>query len=187
MAFIDLILSLGYMVLRVLTIVCLLRFLFEFLGVSRQIPLVTGVISATNNILGPVRKVVPRAYRFDTASLVIAWILASASSLLLAGRESFALIQNLLPALWLGAVEVLYFSTWIFLIATIATVVISWFNPQSGSPNVLLVQQIAYPLHAPIRRFLPNLGGLDFSSVIVLLLLVTILRRVIPALQGLIA
>ena len=61
----------------------------------------------------------------------------------------------------------------------IAMVVMSWlvaFNVVNPSNNV--VRQIRYALHrltepllGPIRRFLPDLGGIDLSPVVLLILL----------------
>lgn len=58
----------------------------------------------------------------------------------------------------------------------LATVVVSWltaFNIINGSnPYVRQINSVLYtltePVLAPIRKILPNLGGLDFSPVVVL-------------------
>jgi len=65
----------------------------------------------------------------------------------------------------------------IFVWVMIATVVMSWlisFNIVNTSNRaVYLITDILYrltePLLVPIRRFLPNLGGLDFSPLVLLL------------------
>lgn len=78
------------------------------------------------------------------------------------------------PFLWLILTVIdLYF--WVIL----ATVIMSWlvaFNIINGSNPY--VRQIGYalrrltePLLGPIRRFLPDLGGIDISPVILLLAL----------------
>ena len=78
------------------------------------------------------------------------------------------------PFLWLILTVIdLYF--WVIL----ATVIMSWlvaFNIINGSNPY--VRQIGYalrrltePLMGPIRRFLPDLGGIDISPVILLLAL----------------
>jgi YggT family protein len=78
------------------------------------------------------------------------------------------------PVLWL-ILTVLDLYFWVIII----TVVVSWliaFNVINGSNPY--VRQILYalnrltePLLAPIRRALPDLGGIDISPIILLLLL----------------
>jgi len=76
------------------------------------------------------------------------------------------------PLLWLVLTAIdIYF--WI----VIAAVVLSWliaFNiVNGGSPFVrqvgTLLRRLTEPLLAPIRRFLPDLGGIDVSPIILLI------------------
>ena len=50
-------------------------------------------------------------------------------------------------------------------------IVVSWVAPGSRHPAIGLLYQITEPVMAPVRALLPNLGGLDFSPI---LLFVTI-------------
>jgi YggT family protein len=76
----------------------------------------------------------------------------------------------------------LQFYTWV----VIAAVVVSWliaFNVINTRNEfvgmiVRLIYQLTEPLLRPIRNFMPNLGGLDLSPLI-LLLLVFFIQRVI--------
>jgi len=73
----------------------------------------------------------------------------------------------------------------------IAAAVMSWLiafnvvNPRS--PVVGVVGQFLYhvtePVLRPIRNLLPNLGGIDISPVIVILLIIFIQNVIIPNLQ----
>ncbi len=77
------------------------------------------------------------------------------------------------PILWL-ILTVLDIYFWVIL----ATVIMSWliaFNVINGS-NHPYVRQIGYalrvltePLLGPIRRMLPNLGGIDISPIVLLI------------------
>lgn len=76
------------------------------------------------------------------------------------------------PLLWLVLTAIdLYF--WI----VVAAVVLSWllaFNiVNGGSPFVrqvgALLRRLTEPLLAPIRRFLPDLGGIDVSPIVLLI------------------
>ena len=59
----------------------------------------------------------------------------------------------------------------IYFWSVIAVVVVSWIAPQSGHPAIQLVAQITEPVMAPVRRILPPMGGLDFSPILVFILI----------------
>jgi YggT family protein len=74
----------------------------------------------------------------------------------------------------------------------LATVIISWLTAfniiNSGNPYVRqingVLRQLTEPLLAPIRRVLPNLGGLDFSPIVLLLGLQFIKRAIVYYIYG---
>lgn len=49
--------------------------------------------------------------------------------------------------------------------------ILSWVAQGSHNPGVELVNQICEPVLAPIRRIMPNLGGLDISPIFAFLAL----------------
>ncbi len=65
--------------------------------------------------------------------------------------------------------------TWII----IGQVIVSWLlafnvlNPSSGGVRAFLLalDRITGPLYRPIRRMLPDFGGIDFSPLVILLLI----------------
>ena len=87
------------------------------------------------------------------------------------------------PAIWL-TYQVLN----IYWDIILATVIISWlvsFNIiNTRNPIVNQINQILYtltePVLAPIRRVLPNLGGLDFSPVVVLFIISFLQQSLLP-------
>ncbi len=68
--------------------------------------------------------------------------------------------------------------TWAILIR----VLLSWIpNLNRGNPLVQLLHQITDPILEPARRIIPPLGGMDFSPIVVILLLQLleqVLRRI---------
>ena len=51
--------------------------------------------------------------------------------------------------------------------------VLSWVNPDPYNPIIRLVNQLTEPVMAPIRRLIPLRGmGIDFSPIIILLLII---------------
>ena len=75
----------------------------------------------------------------------------------------------------------------LFTIAIFARVILTFIIPMSGNrphPIVIrispLVNQVTEPVLGPVRRSLPTFGGMDFSPMVVLIVLI-VLRRVVEA------
>ena len=68
--------------------------------------------------------------------------------------------------------------SWILL----ARIVLSWVQVSYYHPVVAWIYRVTEPVLAPFRRVLPTFGGLDFSPVIVFLLLDVVRRLVISTL-----
>ena len=59
----------------------------------------------------------------------------------------------------------------LFFFALLAMIIISWVVPGSGHPAVFLLYQITEPVMAPFRKVLPAAGGIDFSPILVFILI----------------
>ncbi len=66
----------------------------------------------------------------------------------------------------------------------IAAALISWVSPDPRNPIVMFLRQVTEPVLAPVRRFVPpwKTGGLDFSPLIVILVIQFVERVVLPGL-----
>lgn len=79
----------------------------------------------------------------------------------------------------------------VFYIAILARIILSFLVPMAGPrPNPVLVSiyqlagQLTEPIMGPIRRVLPSFGGLDFTPMVVLILLGVIRIVLVSVLQG---
>ncbi|WP_299321912.1 YggT family protein [Parasphingopyxis sp.] len=71
------------------------------------------------------------------------------------------------------------FAVWALMIVIFVQIILSWLilfnviNTHNGFISQLFefLDRITEPFYRPIRRFLPDFGGIDFSPLIVLLLL----------------
>jgi YggT family protein len=80
----------------------------------------------------------------------------------------------------------------IYFYVLFATVIISWLGAFNiinyNSPAVRQINRVLYqltePVLGPIRRLLPNLGGLDFSPIVVLLGLQFLKKLILAAVYG---
>ena len=61
----------------------------------------------------------------------------------------------------------------IYLWIIIIRAVLSWVNPDPYNPIVRIIHQVTEPVLSPLRRLIPLRGmGIDFSPVIVLVLII---------------
>ena len=64
----------------------------------------------------------------------------------------------------------------LYSLVVLAAVVISWIHLDRRQPLAAIVYRLTEPVLEPIRRVLPPIAGLDFSSM-VLLIALRVLRR----------
>jgi len=146
-------------------LIVLLRFTLQLVRADFYNPLCQFAVKATKPLLNPLRKVIPGFGGVDLASLALALLiqlLLMALTLLLMG---YGVIDLLLPLLIWALIGVAALFVKIFFFALIASVILSWVAPGSYNPGAQLVNQLCEPLLMPIRRILPNLGGLDISPI----------------------
>ncbi|HMJ53243.1 MAG TPA: YggT family protein [Polyangiaceae bacterium] len=67
----------------------------------------------------------------------------------------------------------------IYTMVILAGVILSWTGLPDDNPLVRIVRALTEPVLAPIRRILPTMGGIDFSPM-VLLVVISLLRRFLP-------
>lgn len=152
----------------------LLRFVLQLVRADFYNPLSQFVVKATQPLLLPLRRIVPGLGGIDFASLVLALLVHMALSLavlLIAGASSAELVSALpILALWcLISLASLFVK--IFFFALIISVILSWVAQGNRHPAVELVHQVCEPVLSPIRRFIPDLGGIDISPIFAFLAL----------------
>ena len=160
-AFIYVIQTLGSLYLLII----LLRFILLLVRADFYNPLSQFVVRATQPLLKPLRRLIPGLAGLDIASLVLAigvQLLLMIVTLLLMGIDVGGHLAQLLVWSLIGVTS-LFLK--VFFFALIVSVILSWVAPGSYNPAAQLVNQLCEPLLAPIRRLLPNLGGLDISPI----------------------
>lgn len=151
-------------------LIILLRFVLQLVRADFYNPLSQFAVKATQPLLKPLRRIIPSLFGLDMSSLVLAIIvqmILMALTLLLAYGTTGDPLHLLLWAI-IG-VTGLFLN--IFFYALIISVILSWVAPGSHNPGAQLVNQITEPLLAPLRRILPNLGGLDISPILAFMVL----------------
>ncbi len=132
-------------------------------------PYAQAVFRVTNWLVQPIRKVVPNSKYLDWPCLVAAWLTALVLWLLLLFilTPGLPLASGMAGAALASIPTVLKWAVNLVLWLTLIQVILSWVNPMA--PVMPVLQTLTAPLLDPIRRILPTPGGLDFSSLVLLI------------------
>ena len=143
-----------------------MRFLAQLCGVSPYNPISTGLRSITDPIVAPINRLVPAGKRLNIGAviaLIVCQVIYIAVMLALISRfDAFNVLQSLIWST-LGAAGLLIN---IVFYSVLAMIIVSFIAPQSNHPAVEFVWQLTEPVMAPLRNFIPSMGGLDFSPIV---------------------
>ena len=158
---------------------CLLRLYMQHQRVPFGNPIGRFVFALTDWLVLPLRKVLPSVRRWDTASLVAAYLVELAQ---------FALLWTLIgtgsgfeAVFGLGLLGLLRLAISTATALVVVYAVLSWV--QNDSPLSDILDRLCTPLLRPIRRVVPLVGGIDLSPL-VLLVILQILSMLLAGLGG---
>lgn len=66
------------------------------------------------------------------------------------------------------------------IILIVVSSILSWFSPDPRNPIVRLVNAVVEPLLHPIRTIIPNLGPLDLSPMVAIVILMLLQKLLSP-------
>jgi YggT family protein len=143
----------------------LLRVLLQLSRVDFRNPLAQAVLALTNWLVMPLRRVLPPAGRFDTASFVALLAVQLVASLILFRLRTGALFPVVPLAVTalrsLALATLLLYTILIFIYAAL-----SFIAPGARSPATSLLASLCEPVLRPLRQVLPVVGGIDFSPLV---------------------
>ncbi|HEY0211036.1 YggT family protein [Acerihabitans sp.] len=149
--------------------VLLLRIWMQWTRCDFYNPFSQFIVKITQPVIKPMRRVIPSLGPIDTASLLLAFILATLKFPLemliqLGGvtPDPLYLLVGLLTLIK-SAGQLIF---WVIIIRSL----MSWIS-QGRSPMDQVLYQLSEPLMAPVRRIIPAMGGIDFSAMVVILIL----------------
>ena len=147
-----------------------LRFLLQTVRADSRNPVSRFLLQATGPPLRLLRRFIPGFGGIDwsciTFMLALQVIELSLTSLLAYG-SSFALTGLVV----LSAAELLKLIIYIFIFVIFVQIILSWINPGTYNPVTVLLYQLSEPLLRPARRILPATHGIDFSPILVFIVL----------------
>lgn len=155
-------------VLSLAVVAFLLRFLLPLMRADFRNPLSQAVLSLTNWLVLPLRRVLPPMGRVDTASLVALVAVQLLATLLMFRLRAGALIP-FVPLVVAGLRSLAISTIRLFQVLIFVYALLSFIAPGTYSPVVGLLSSLCEPLLRPLRRVLPVIGGLDFSPLVALI------------------
>ena len=151
-------------------IAMLLRFLLQLVRADFYNPVSQFIVKVTNPLVIPLRRVLPSVAGIDTASLTLAVVLQIVAIAAIFLIRFGALTPPGLLVLG-GLLGVVALLVQIYFFALLAMIILSWIAQGSNNPAIYLLFQITEPVMAPFRKMLPPMGGLDFSPILVFILI----------------
>jgi len=146
----------------------LLRFLLPVVRADFRNPLSQAVLSLTNWLVLPLRRILPPMGRVDTASLVALVAMQLLATFLLFRLRVGALIP-FVPLVIAGLTSLAISTIRLFQVLIFVYALLSFIAPGTYSPVAGLLSSLCEPLLRPLRRVLPVIGGLDFSPLVALI------------------
>lgn len=166
--------------LQTVTVLFIARFLLQACRVDFYNPISQGITKVTDPVLKPMRMILPGFKNLDFASLVaavLAQVLFFYAIAAIVGKYPGDFIQVFVNS----GIRVLSFIVTAFWWSILIGIIASFLAPGSYHPALALLQQITEPLLGPARKLIPPMGGLDFSPILVFLL-IGVIERILPQL-----
>jgi len=146
--------------------ILLIRFLLQLTRADFYNPISQALVTITQPVVIPLQKLLPRTGRISLPTLIMAMLVQVVLIALIFMLSGWAWPSPISVVIW-GLIGLASQLLDILFFAVLAGIILSWVAPQSYHPATLLLHQITEPVMAPARRILPNLGGLDFSPIVV--------------------
>ena len=152
-----------------LTIV-IVRFMLQLVKADFYNPLAQAVVKLTQPFVVALQKLMPRTGRLSLPTLALAVLVQLQLIVAVLLIVGFNLPNPVILLMW-SVIGVASQTLDLLFFAVLAGIVLSWLAPQTRHPGAHLLHQFTEPVMAPVRRMLPNIGGLDFSPILVFIMI----------------
>lgn len=160
-----------------------LRFLLQWCGADYYNPIAQFLVKLTHPPLRWLRRFVPPVGRIDTSSIILALGLQMLADFSILTLKNIGISIGALVILSLTQLISLLIN--IFIFAVFARALLSWINPGTFGAVTALLHDLTEPLLNVCRKFVPDLGGVDFSALVALVFLQLAKMVILPPLNEL--
>ena len=152
----------------VVTYALIFQFLFALFGRNHRNHVYGSLSKLSQPLVKPLRTFIPTVNKIDFALLTVIYLLHILQVILIVsifGIRTFSLAAIFIPAAFTIMLQVLNIVSF----SIIILVVMSWLAPGSYNPISDAMFYMSDWLLRPIRRSMPDLGGLDLSPMIAII------------------
>lgn len=157
--------------------VLMLRFLLQQLGADYYNPIAQFIVKATQPVVSPARRFIPSYRKIDLATLLLVVVFIAVKIVLITSLRGtdFSIVSILIISIY----DLISLTFDIFIFAIFLQAILSWINPDSHNPVSSILYSLTTPVLRPVRKMLPDMGGIDISPIFALIALMFIKRVVL--------
>jgi len=150
-----------------LLMILIMRVWLQWVKADFYNPLCQFIVKVSNPLVVPLRRIIPGLAGMDLATIVVAYAVATLKFVTLAALSGESLGAL---AFYIGLLVLLKQAGFMLFVIMIIMAIMSWVV-QGYNPTLAIFHQLTTPFLDPIRRFMPNLGGLDLSMIVAFLIM----------------
>ncbi len=157
-----------------------LRFVLQAVRADYHNQFAQAIVTLSNPILVPLRRVIPSIARYDTASLFMVYAVLFVKFLIfkllpLGGVQGFG-YSGVDPYSWtfpqlfvFTFIDTIYLLFNVFIFSLIIKAILSWIPNSQGNPIQGVLDSITTPIMRPLRGLIPPIGGFDLSVMVAII------------------
>jgi len=150
-----------------LLMILIMRVWLQWVKADFYNPLSQFIVKVSNPLVVPFRRIIPGLGGVDLATIIVAYVIATLKFVTLAALTG----ENLgLLAFYIGLLVMLKQAGFMLFVIMVIMAIMSWVV-QGYNSTLMVFHQLTEPFLNPIRRIIPNMGGLDLSMIIAFLLM----------------
>ncbi|MBD9354721.1 YggT family protein [Methylomonas albis] len=162
-----------------------LRFLLQWTQADFYNPVSQFLVKITHPPLRIMRRFIPAIGRIDSSSLVLALLLQMVANFSILAIKGLSV--SFVALTLLSLTDLLKMLIDIFVYAIFASAILSWFARGSYGSASSILYSLTDPLLNVCRKVLPDLGGIDLSPLVALVLLQLAKMMILPPLHQLVS
>ncbi|WP_085299343.1 YggT family protein [Cognaticolwellia mytili] len=148
--------------------VLVLRVWLQLVKADFYNPLSQFIVKVSNPLVIPLRRIIPGLGGIDLSTVILAYVIATLTFIIIPLINGGPV--DIVMALYLGLIYLIKQTGILLFIIMLVMALMSWVV-QGYNPTQMIFHQLTAPVLAPVRRIVPNIGGLDLSVLVTFLLL----------------
>jgi YggT family protein len=148
-----------------LLMILIVRVWLQWVKADFYNPLSQFIVKVSNPIVVPLRRIIPGVGGIDLATILVAYVVATLKFVVLdaLAGESLGVL-----AFYKGLLVLIKQAGLLLFVLMIVMAVMSWVV-QGYNATLMILNQLTEPFLNPIRKIIPNMGGLDLSMLVAFL------------------